>query len=83
MSLLGGSENIAGVVEKVEENGGGDGGEKHYLVCVEKFENVYGGNWNDRWALWRETWWGWLVLVVALYMFFNFIKKFVNFLGGD
>jgi hypothetical protein len=24
-----------------------------------------------------------LVLVVALYMFFNFIKKFVNFLGGD
>jgi hypothetical protein len=26
---------------------------------------------------------GWLVLVVALYMFFNFIKKFVNFLGGD
>jgi hypothetical protein len=26
---------------------------------------------------------GWLVLVVALYMFFNFIKKIVNFLGGD
>ncbi|PNX98885.1 hypothetical protein L195_g022143 [Trifolium pratense] len=62
MSLLGGSENIAGVVEKVEENGGGggDGGERHYLVFVEEFEKTctVDRNWNDRWALWRETWWG-------------------------
>jgi hypothetical protein len=76
MSLLGGSENIAGVVEKVEENGGGDGGEKHYLVCVEEFENVYGGNWNDRWALWRETWWGWLVgTCCSIIYVFQFYKK--------